>query len=148
MSGMPWLPEAVALLTAAGAGGIITKIMNRPVDQASAEKMHAETRKSVQDTAASEVATIRDVLAEVRTAELAKNTEITALKTDMLVMKARLDKLEERERHMLTRAAVHEAWDQMAFAALLAHNPEHPPPPPLMPSSVHRDDIPDFENPP
>lgn len=57
---------------------------------------------------------------------------ILGLKTDLSEVKTRLDKVEERERHALTRAAVHEAWDQMSFQALLSMNPEHPPPPPLI----------------
>lgn len=54
-------------------------------------------------------------------------------------LRARVDKLEERERHMLTRAAIHEAWDQIAFAALVRDNPAHPPPPPLTPHHTERD---------
>lgn len=47
------------------------------------------------------------------------------------LLEQRVGKLEERERHMLTRAAVHEAWDQMAFQLLVTYKEDHPPPPPL-----------------
>lgn len=121
----------IALLGSAGLGAIITKVLNKPVDAATAEKLHAETQAAARQSAATEVETIRAVMAELRGSEKEKATEIAELKADMNLMKDRLNKLEERERHMLTRAAVHEAWDQMAFAALLAGNPNHPPPPPL-----------------
>lgn len=51
-------------------------------------------------------------------------------------MEQRLVKLEERERHALTRAAVHEAWDQLSYNVLLQHVPNHPPPPPLRPEAI------------
>lgn len=127
------LMAVVALLGSAGLGSVITKALNRPVDSATAEKLHAETRQAAQVTAASEVETIRSVMSELRATEKEKTGQIAELKADMSSMKDRLNKLEERERHMLTRAAVHEAWDQMAFAMLSQVNPEHPPPPPIVP---------------
>lgn len=148
MSGTSYIPEVAAILTAVGFGGVIVKFLNRGVDAATAEKMHAETRKAVQETASNEVDTIRSVLAEVRIAELQKTNEISELKSDMHTLRDRLDKLEERERHSLTRAAVHEAWDQMAFAALLALNPRHPPPPPLTEGVPNYSEMPDFRFPP
>ena len=101
----------------AGIATIIVKLLSRNVDQADAQE-----RRS--NATASDVETLRKIIAEVRESEARKAARIDSLET-------RLDKLEERERHALTRAAVHEAWDQMAFAALLAMNPQHPPPPPL-----------------
>ena len=76
------------------------------------------------DKKASDVTTLREIIAEVRDDKARDEQRIAHLE-------ARVLKLEERERHMLTRAAVHEAWDQLAFAALVAQNPSHPPPPPL-----------------
>lgn len=130
------LLAVIALLGSAGIGGVIVKALNKPVDAATAEKLHAETRQAAQATAASEVTTIREVMGELRAAERDKGEEIAQLKADMVTMKDRVDKLEERERHMLTRAAVHEAWDQMAFSLLVAMNPHHPPPPPIVPQGL------------
>lgn len=122
------LAEMIAIVVAAFGGGgvtaVIIKRMSRPVDDATAGKIKAETQELVQRATASEMDTLREVIAEVRESEARKATRIDALER-------RLDKLEERERHMLTRAAVHEAWDQLAFAALVTQNPSHPPPPPL-----------------
>lgn len=128
------LVAGMALLGSAGMGGLLVKVLNRPVDTATAEKLHEETRASAKSSAATEVETIRAVMAELRASEQQKTGEIAELKADMKMMMARVGKLEERERHMLTRAAVHEAWDQMAFAALIAMNPNHPPPPPIVPA--------------
>jgi hypothetical protein len=85
----------------------------------------ANVRATEQQVAATEVTMLREIIAEVRSSEVKKAERIDNLER-------RLDLLEERERHMLTRAAVHEAWDQMAFALLSQQNPEHPPPPPLV----------------
>lgn len=103
-----------------GGGGVTTigvKWMSRRGDNATAEQALAAARQT-------DIDTLRQIITEVRASEALKSQELEQIK-------GRLDRLEERERHMLTRAAVHEAWDQMAFAALLSHNPAHPPPPPL-----------------
>jgi hypothetical protein len=76
------------------------------------------------DTDSVAVATLEKALTSVVTEGGRKDAKLEGLER-------RVGKLEERERHMLTRAAVHEAWDQMAFQMLLSHNKEHPPPPPL-----------------
>lgn len=122
-----WEAIAALIVAAAGGGGaatVIVKRMSRNVDDATAAKVRAEAKQTAQDTASSEVKILREIIAEVRDAEARKTARIDALET-------RLEKLEERERHALTRAAVHESWDVMAFQMLLAQNPQHPPPPPL-----------------
>lgn len=95
----------------------------------------ANVRATEQATMQSDVTTLRDIIAEVRTSEAQKVQRIDNLERRMAL-------LEDRERHMLTRAAVHEAWDQMAFALLAQHNPDHPPPPPLTVGNerLHPDD--------
>lgn len=107
--------EILAAVTVAALGGgalgaVIVKWLNRDVDAATAMATRVTALGAIID----------DLIAsDARKAEqLASALE-------------RIDLLEERERHMLTRAAVHEAWDQMAFAVLVAQNPSHPPPPPL-----------------
>src|SRR4051794_33724206 len=90
---------SIALLGSAGVGGVAVKALNKPVDTATAEKLHAETRQAAQATAASEVTTIREVMSELRQNEASKGLEIAQLKADMTMMKDRVDKLEERERH-------------------------------------------------
>lgn len=59
-------------------------------------------------------------------------TNSSILQEKISQLNSRVDKLEERERHFLTRAAVHEAWDQMAFQVLIQNDPNHPPPPPII----------------
>lgn len=111
-----WLVPSI--LSGGALGGVLVKLMSRNVDTATASHLAAQST-------ASEVQVIRDVLTEVRTNASDKDAKLKALEL-------RVEKLEERERHMLTRAAVHEAWDQMAFAMLLEKDPGHPPPPPLV----------------
>lgn len=79
-----------------------------------------------------EVSTLREVIAELRQLRADDRTRLDQLDR-------RVALLEERERHALTRAAVHEAWDQLAFAALTAQDPSHPPPPPLTEATRARD---------
>lgn len=98
--------------------------------QAATEKVHADTKVTEAAAAQAEVTMLRDIIAEVRTSEAKKSERIDNLER-------RMELLEERERHMLTRAAVHEAWDQMAFAHLLKLNPDHPAPPPLSAADTH-----------
>lgn len=107
----------IAVVGALGLRELLAKMIDRRATSAAVDATAATT-------AATEVETIRQVLAEVRANDAAKTERLTALE-------ARVIKLEERERHALTRAAVHEAWDQLSFQALLATNPNHPPPPPL-----------------
>jgi hypothetical protein len=105
------VPIVVALVAGLlGGGAAVVKWLNRPVDAANVREKDVDTLSKIID--------------EVRTSEAVKDKRIDKLEE-------RINKLEERERHMLTRAAVHEAWDQLAFQALLARNPQHPPPPPL-----------------
>lgn len=108
------MSDLLTLLGAAVGGGGLTAVAVKLLDRPN-ERARRESR---------EVATIRDVLAELREERAGDAEEIRHLTE-------RVGLLEERERHMLTRAAVHEAWDQLAFQALLIQNPQHPPPPPL-----------------
>lgn len=115
---------AAAFLGGGGGAAVLVKRMSRTVDDATAQKIQAEAKEAAQRTAASEVDTLREIIAEVRSSEARKTERIDALEV-------RLGKLEERERHMLTRAAVHEAWDVMAFNFISGQNRDFPPPPPL-----------------
>ena len=105
-------------------GSVVVKRLNKPVDDATAEKIKAEAREAAARTAASEVDTMREVLAEVR-------QEKAATEQRLRHVEERLARLEERERHALTRAAVHEAWDQLAFNFIANRDQTFPPPPPL-----------------
>lgn len=107
----------VGSLGSGALGAVIVKAMARQVDDATAKQTLAAANKT-------EVDMLLSIIKEVRESEAKKDTRIDALEQ-------RLDKLEERERHMLTRAAVHEAWDVLSWQALRSLNPEHPPPPPL-----------------
>ena len=123
----------VAVLGGGGVGGILVKAMSKPVDDATAAKINAEAKQTAQVTASSEVDTLREIIAEVRSSEARKSERIDSLE-------ARLEKLEERERHALTRAAVHEAWDQLAFNFIAAQDRKFPPPPPLAYRSIEDSD--------
>lgn len=109
----------LAILGSAGLSAVLVKLLNRRVDNATSEKIRAEAREVAMKAASAELDILRQVIADVRASEKA--------------IKDRLDKLEERERHMLTRAAVHEAWDQLAFGFIAGHDASFPPPPPLRP---------------
>lgn len=93
-----------------GGGAVMVKWMDRGITRAQARK--------------ADIDNLRTIIDEVSTVSTRRGEEVEQLTR-------RVGVLEERERHMLTRAAVHEAWDQFAFAALVATNPQHPPPPPL-----------------
>lgn len=119
MNSDAWTTLAVGLLGGGGIATVAVKLLSRNGDEASAESTLADVR-------AKDIDNLRDIIAELRTSEAGKNERINNLERRMI-------KLEERERHMLSRASVHEAWDQMAFQMLIAQNPAHPPPPPLSP---------------
>lgn len=107
----------VAALGGGGLGAVAVKILSRDVDTATA-------RKIAQEAAGADIANLRSIIAEVRDSESRKRQEIDDLR-------GRIEKLEERERHMLTRAAVHEAWDQLAFQYIVSRDASFPQPPPL-----------------
>jgi hypothetical protein len=120
-----WLVTLIVGLFGGGAlATVVVKLLSKNVDNATAEKIKAEARSTAQQTAAGEVDTLRQIIAEVRESEAKKTARIDALEQ-------RLEKLEERERHALTRAAVHEAWDQLAFNFINGHDRNFPKPPPL-----------------
>lgn len=120
---------AVALFGGGTLGAVAVKLLSKPVDDATASKIAAEAKVSAQQAVKGDVEVLRAIIAEVRESEARKTERIDNLEV-------RLEKLEERERHMLTRAAVHEAWDQLTFQAILRSNPNHPPPPPLRPTPI------------
>lgn len=107
----------VALFGVLKVGEILLKKVSSKVENATADSIAVETALNLVQQYAAE----------------------GALKDERVqLLEQRVDKLEERERHMLTRAAVHEAWDQMAFNMLITHYPQHPPPPPLTPSEIEK----------
>lgn len=113
-------------------GVLGVKLLNRRVDNATAEQIKAEARRVAAEAAATEVENVRAVTQEYRRMYEMKNTEVAEVKADLKQVNMRLDKVEERERHMLTRAGVHEAWDQMALAFIVKHDPDFQQPPPLL----------------
>jgi hypothetical protein len=120
------------LLTALGSAGVsavIVKWLHRGVDKATEAKVRAEARAIAADAATHEVNLLRTMLDDFRTDQARKDAVIEGLES-------RIDKLEERERHMLTRAAVHEAWDQLAFQFIAGHDASFPSPPPLYPHTA------------
>jgi hypothetical protein len=123
VNGWALVSVLITALFGGGAGGaVIIKLLSRPVDTATAAKIKS-------DKAATDVDTLREIIAEVRASEAQKTARIDALED-------RLNKLEERERHALTRAAVHEAWDQLAINFILLHDQNFPQPPPIRDRSL------------
>lgn len=142
---MPWqqlvLTIAAAILGSAGISAVVVKYLDRRVTEATEIRIRAEARqiatKTATDAATAETGVLRQVIEDLRT-EVARHR---AAREDV---ERRLDKLEERERHSLTRAAVHQAWDDLAFAFILRHDASFHPPPPLAPPALgNRDDSPD-----
>jgi non-canonical (house-cleaning) NTP pyrophosphatase len=128
---MEWWQVIAAMAGAVGLREVVAKYIDRKSTAVSDAKTRTETK-------ASEVDILRDVLAEVKSDSAEKTKKITELTGHVRGLERRMDKLEERERHQLTRAAVHEAWDQIAFQMLLAQNPDHPPPPPITTPALMR----------
>lgn len=122
--GLEWWQVIAAMAGAVGLREIVARWVAKNSITVADDKTRTETK-------ASEVQILRDVLDEVKEDSASKTKTIAELKGNLAGLEKRMDQLEERERHQLTRAAVHEAWDQIAFQMLLAQNPEHPPPPPL-----------------
>ena len=113
-----------ALFGGGAFGAIVVKWLSKPVDDATAGKIAAEAKEAASRAASGDIENLRAIIAEVRESEARKAERITSLE-------ARMEKLEERERHMLTRAAVHEAWDRLAFQRIIVGDESFPPPPPL-----------------
>ena len=120
---------AGVVLGSGGVGGIIVKLLSSNVDSADAQQRRASAQKD-------DVDSLRAIIAEVKE-QRAEEKAAASVRIDALEI--RLSKLEERERHALTRAAVHEAWDALTFQAMLAQNPNHPPPPPIRWELDHED---------
>lgn len=140
----------LALLTVflggGGAGAVLIKRMSKPVDDATAAKIAAEAKVTATEAAAGDIQNLRSIITEVRQSaadaaaqSAAREERAYAAAREMEArlgqkidaQNARIEKLEERERHALTRAAVHEAWDQLALAFVLKHDQNFPAPPPL-----------------
>lgn len=98
------------LVAVLGGGGVGAKWMSRRVDNATADGT-----------------TVRTMIAAMGRLEAENGRQAEQL----AAVSHRLALLEERERHALTRAAVHEAWDQLTFGLMVQHHPDHPPPPPI-----------------
>lgn len=138
---MAWSELAVTALTSAGLAAVLVKLLNRRVDNAradqiraqahaDAEKVRAEAKEIATSAVIAESEVLRQVIADVREDAAEDRGKAKAI---IAKLEERLEKLEERERHMLTRAAVHEAWDQLAFAFIQGHDASFPTPPPLRP---------------
>jgi hypothetical protein len=118
----------IAALAALNVGGITATILSKKMS----------TKKEVAEAESIAVRTSKEVIELVRDDLLMKVEDNSQLRERNAHLEAtqnelgrRIDKLEERERHMLVRAATHEAWDQMAFAKLSAMDGSFPEPPPL-----------------
>lgn len=130
----------VSLLGGGTVGVLGVKAMNRRIDGATADKIKAEAQQIATATSSAsaqeQVQMMRTFVQDMRNGYETKLEENAADKASQQAeiknLTARVSKLEERERHMLTRAAVHEAWDQMAFKIISEMNPQFAEPPPLI----------------
>lgn len=113
------------LATAFGLGPVILKKVRTPTEEVQDSKTTAE-RDSIA------VSTAKELISLSRQDVLSARTEVAVLAEKVTALITRIDTLEERERHQLVRAAVHEAWDDMAFRRLYALDPTISPPPPLL----------------
>lgn len=132
----------VALLGGGMLATVVNRVLTRKIDAATVNQMSEQSKQIATETAREQVDIIRSVAQEMRTGYEARISELNADRESKLVtiskleekvdqLVGRVDQLEERERHMLTRAATHEAWDLMSFDLLSKINPDHPAPPPL-----------------
>jgi septal ring factor EnvC (AmiA/AmiB activator) len=134
----------MSLLGGGTVGVLGVKLMNRKIDGATAAKIKAEAEqiatKTANDAALEQINMMRTFVQDQRQSYEAKLEEQAQDRADakheIINLKERVGKLEERERHMLTRAAVHEAWDRMSFEILSRMDPNHPHPPPLIAPEV------------
>lgn len=139
--------EVVAAFLGGGAFATITNaVLRRKLDGVTVKEIEAKTVQIATDTARDQIELMRSVhqemrtnyelrieqLQEEKTAIAARAAaDVATIKTEYNEVIKRVEKLEERERHMLTRAAAHEAWDQMAFQIISQQQPDFAPPPPL-----------------
>lgn len=122
----------LSLLGGGTIGVIVVKWLNRKVDAATEERIKAEARQIAANAASTEVASIQNIIGEYRKMYLESTNHNAQLRADLNQMNRRVDKLEERERHMLTRAGVHEAWAQAAWVYITTRvDADYPAPPPL-----------------
>ena len=112
-------------------GALIMRFLDRKKSKAEVNQLKAVTAQDKAETQAIQVGVLKEIIEEVREDSKNKSLQIIQLSTQLNYMTQRIDQLEERERHNLTRVAVHEAWDELAYSLLLEHHKEHPPPPPL-----------------
>jgi len=112
-------------------GVIVNKWQNRKVDEGAAEKLKAEAKRLAAEAAKTEIENARAVIQEYRQMYDNRTAELSVVNAKLELVNDRLDKVEERERHALTRAAVHEAWDQFAYDFMRRHDKDVQPPPPL-----------------
>lgn len=127
-----FLPVILALF---GGGGIVYKLLNRKVDEATVVTMVSDAESRAKESAANvlekQVLVLTNIIQAVQKQLESKDVTLGKLEERVEGLIGKIQLLEERERHQLVRAAVHEAWDQMAFGILSQMDPNHPPPPPI-----------------
>ena len=121
------LASSLAVLT----GALVTRSVLKAKYDAEVEHVRSEIKHTDANTQAVEVKVIREILNTVVESDQRKTEQIGELRNEVRNSAVRIGTLEDRERHNLTRIAVHEAWDQIAYSKLLETYPTHPAPPPL-----------------
>jgi hypothetical protein len=133
-----WAPTLIGVLvTAVGgiAGTVWVKRLNQRVDDATAAKTAAESRKADAETVSLEVATARSLIAEIKSLMADQRSEYLARdaeKTEQIKeLGAQFAENREQLRAIRTAIASHEMWDRDAVAALRQTLPGFPDPPPV-----------------
>lgn len=155
---------AVALITVTGAQ--MAKRSSRTVDQATAQKLEAETRKTAAETTKTELEYMRSLIDEVRewselrlqkqqlehehalqiaTAKVRHESTVQMAEmratheSEVKAINARIQELEDRYNRAIAMMLAHAPWDTDALAYLRQHEPHWPSPPRL---EGHPDDRP------
>jgi hypothetical protein len=133
-----WLPTLIGVIITA-AGGIVgtvwVKRLNRRLDDATAAKTVAESRKADAETISLEVATARGLISDVKQMLNDQRAEFLVRDSQRIEQIKELTTQvgENREQLRALRAsfASHSTWDGDAVAALRQHLPSFPDPPPV-----------------
>jgi hypothetical protein len=141
-----WLPTLLGvIITAAGGavGTVLVKRLNRRLDDATADKTGAESRKADAETVSIEVATARGLISDIKTMmseqreqyegqiALARGQSEAQIEAVRLQHQADMKAMTERMSGIEGAFARHRAWDDQATAILRQTDGSFPDPPPV-----------------
>lgn len=121
--GTPVLVAALGLL-----GTLWAKSMTRRTDDATVRKTHAEAVAIEVNTARGLVEQIKEMMADQRVDYEAR---LATTRAEVQALNERTRATETRQHMLMAALVAHAPWDEAAWAALKASQPDYPPPPPL-----------------